>query len=132
MTVPKSVRDVARYTVIGKAETMTKEYNSFVAKMLEKGYNVSAVKNYWNNHSNPYNGINNNFVSPKGYEFELQFHTQESFDLKNGKLHELYERQRVLDPFKDVDEIFKLDFEMNQLSKKLTRPKNIELIGGGN
>lgn len=126
------MRDVTRYTVIGKADTMTKDYNGFVAKMLEKGYNVSAVKNYWNNHSNPYNGINNNFISPKGYEFELQFHTQESFDLKNGKLHELYERQRVLDPFKDVDEILKLDFEMNQLSKKLTRPKNIELIGGGN
>lgn len=124
------MRDILRYTNISNVENQVDVYRKTIEQLIEKGYNISAVKNYWNDHNNPYNGININLLTPSKYEFELQFHTQESFDLKNDKLHKLYEKQRVLDPIKDNDEISKLDVEMDELSSKLFRPKNIESIGG--
>lgn len=124
------MRDVVRYTSVSTPENMTRDINKFVDELKGKGYNISAMKNYWNNSSNPYNGVNANFYSPNNYEFELQFHTKESFDLKNGKLHELYEKQRVLDPMRDFEEINKLTKEMFELSAGLSVPKNIKKIGG--
>jgi len=122
------MRDIVRYTSISDANSQVDDYNKFVEIMKDKGYTISAVKNYWNNPANPYNGINTNFLSPNNYEFELQFHTQESFDLKNGKLHELYEKQRVLDPVKDVEKYRKLSDEMWTLSRNLIKPNDIEKI----
>lgn len=122
-----NMRDVVRYTSISDNENMTKDFNKFVEELKNRGYNVSAVKNYWNNSSNPYNGINTNFFSPKGYEFEIQFHTRESFELKNGKLHELYEKARVIDD-KTSKEYIALQDEMFDLSEALIRPKNIESV----
>lgn len=120
------MRDVVRYTSISKTENMASDFDKFVVALKNKGYNVSAVKNYWNNFSNPYNGINCNFYTPQGYGFELQFHTPESFTLKNGKLHELYEKYRVIDPLSD--EALKLSKEMQQLSESLQRPQDISNI----
>lgn len=56
----------------------------------------------------------------------MQYHTQASFDLKNGRLHELYEQQRL----PDVPEAEKVRLmqEMVDLSAKLQTPPNIELI----
>jgi hypothetical protein len=42
-----------------------------------------------------------------------------------GKLHELYEKQRVLDKVKDRVEIDRLEKEMLDLSSKLKYPQNI-------
>lgn len=121
-----NMRDVVRYTAISSADDLAKNYSTALELMHKKGYTESAVKNYWTNTSNPYNGINTNFISPKGYEFELQFHTKESFELKNGKLHELYEKARVLD--KKSSEVAELNKEMMLLSKRLTSPKDIDSI----
>ncbi len=77
----------------------------------------------WNN---PYNGINTTIVSPDGQAFEVQFHTQESFDIKNGKMHELYGQWRVLpdsDPLKA-----KLKGDMFELANNMTRPDNISEV----
>lgn len=126
---PDSVmRDVVRYTTISSPENMVKDMEAFIAELDKRGYTVSAVKNYWNNLENPYNGINANFLTPEKYEFELQFHTKESFDLKNGPLHEVYEKFRVLDPLSS--EAAKLKNEMDQLSKSLERPQNIDKVKG--
>lgn len=84
------MRDILRYTNISNVENQVDAYRKTIEQLIEKGYNVSAVKNYWNDHNNPYNGINVNFLTPAKYEFELQIHMKESFDLKNGKLHKFY------------------------------------------
>ena len=122
------MRDVLRYTNIANPEEQVEKYLDMIDELKERGYNVSEVKNYWLNEDNPYNGININLLTPSQYEFELQFHTKESFELKNGKLHELYEKRRVLDPIKDIDAIIELDNQMYELSNKLTKPINIEKI----
>lgn len=117
------MRDVVRYTSISTPENQVEDYINILASLEKKGYNKSAVKNYWLNSKNPYNGINTNFISPDGYEFELQFHTQESFDLKQGELHKLYEQQRILP--NGSKEWLKLQEEMTKFSGSLRKPKNI-------
>lgn len=124
------MRDVVRYTALSDSENMVKDVNRFIEELENRGYTISTVKNYWNNPSNPYNGINTNFLTKTNYEFELQFHTKESFDLKDGKLHDLYEKVRVLDPFKDYEEIQRINDEMWKLSNELEKPKNIDKLGG--
>ena len=53
----------------------------------------------------------------------MQYHTQESFELKNGELHKLYELFR--DPATPQAEKEQLYLEMKKLSAKLTAPKDI-------
>ncbi len=119
------MRDVLRYTNVSDSENTVKDFNRCVDKFEGRGYNISAVKNYWNNPDNPYNGINANFITSDNYEFELQFHTPESFELKNGKLHELYEKFRVSD---SADEKASLTNEMFKLSDGLRVPKDITQV----
>lgn len=123
------MRDVLRYTEISNVDSQYSDYCHTMEALEEKGYQISAVKNSWNDPFRAYKGINTNIKTPEGYEFELQFHTKESFDLKNGKLHELYEKQRVLDKEKDIDEWQRLEDEMFELSAKLEYPSQVERIG---
>ncbi len=90
----------------------------------DEGYNIIVIKNSWVDDFNPYNGINTVLESSSGQTFELQFHTKESFDLKNGKLHELYEKARVLNF--ESKEYIELEEKMFQLSSRLKTPKNIK------
>lgn len=122
------MRDVLRYTNISSPDTQVSNYFKMTEELNKRGYNISKVKNYWNNPDNPYNGVNINLITPDNYEFELQFHTAESFELKNGQLHKLYEESCVLDEFKDAKRIIELDKEMFKLSNNLTRPTDIDKI----
>jgi len=98
-----------------------------VKKDLEKrNYKITNVKNFWVSKNNPYNGLNATVRNDYGYIFELQFHTLESFNLKQGTMHGLYERYRVL-PL-DSKEAIELKQKMFELSGDLEIPKNIEVI----
>lgn len=83
------------------------------------------LKNTWLDEMNPYNGINVQIEAPNGQIFELQFHTPESFELKNGILHDLYEQQRCAD---DIDYVMELFIKMKELSDQLIKPSGIENI----
>lgn len=83
------------------------------------------LKNTWLDEMNPYNGINVQIEAPNGQVFELQFHTPESFELKNGVLHELYEQLRCID---NENIIMELVERMQELSNQLVRPNNIKDI----
>ena len=91
------------------------------------GYYTIEIKNYWLDRRSPYKGINTTLRSPDGQIFELQYHTPESFSIKNGKMHELYERQR---PMKDMSskEYQELWNQMLQLSDSVKVPRGIEKI----
>ena len=56
----------------------------------------------------------------------MQYHTQQSFDVKNGLLHKLYEKFR--DPKTSIHEKEKLLLEMRKLSSKIKVPEGVELI----
>lgn len=121
------IRDVLRYTAIADPDILVDSYFKMVEMLKRKGYTETVVKNYWINPHNPYNGINTFVKNSRGYEFELQYHTEESFNLKDGKLHELYEKWRVIED-KSSKEAVSLAKEMAELSAKLKRPKNIEKV----
>jgi len=55
----------------------------------------------------------------------MQYHTEESFNLKKGELHELYEEQRKIND-DESEEYLKIEDAMIELSSKLELPKYIE------
>lgn len=117
-----NIKDVLRYTTIFETDTFGKNYLQMKRRLQDNGFAIKKVKNTWLQ-DGTYKGINT-FIEKDGLVFEMQYHTQESFDLKNGKLHELYEERRLstTSPERRVE----LDQEMYALSKLLKIPNGIE------
>ena len=113
-----------RYTTILNVDTFAKDYLSMKQRLIKEGFEIVKVKNTWLT-DGPYKGVNT-VLKKYGINFEMQYHTQESFDLKNGPLHELYEKRRL--PSTTKAEKYKLDNEMLEISKSLKVPKNIERV----
>ena len=118
------INDALRYTTILNVDTFAKDYLSMKQRRIKEGFEIVKVKNTWLT-DGPYKGVNT-VIKKYGISFEMQYHTQESFDLKNGPLHELYEKRRL--PSTTKAEKYKLDNEMLELSKSLKVPKNIERV----
>lgn len=121
------INDIIRYTYTSSPESMVIKTQTAIEKLEEKSYNTVKVKNYWLDDTNPYNGINTIVQTPKGQKFEIQYHTQESFDLKNGKMHELYEKQRLINDKRSIEYI-ELRNQMFDLSDSLKVPDDIERV----
>lgn len=119
--------DVIRYTYQSSPDKLVNAYKDVHQELLAKGYEQFKLKNTWLIRSNPYKGINSNYRSPDGQRFEVQFHTPESFALKNGELHALYEKWRVM-PNKADPEAVKLSKQMSEMSSKLQVPDRIEEV----
>ena len=62
------------------------------AALEAAGHKVDRVKNYWPRGDN-YSGVNTVLLAPDGLPWELQFHTADSFRVKQ-ETHELYEEMR--------------------------------------
>lgn len=122
-----STNDVIRYTFEADADSLVEKYGQINNVLSEKDYTLVKVKNFWIDKRNPYNGINCIYKSSSGQGFEIQYHTPEGFELKNGRVHQLYEEMRLdgADPKRRME----LMTEMQVLFSKLKRPKGIESIG---
>lgn len=124
--VASKINDAIRYTAIADEESLYGVYNRIVDQLKVSGYEIVNLKNTWFDTVNPYRGVNAVIQSPGGQNFELQFHTPASFDLKQNKLHELYEEFRLsTTPAARREE---LRLQMMQLSQALKRPRNIDKI----
>jgi hypothetical protein len=121
------VKDILRYTYTSNPLEMTDKTLKVIDTHKDLGYNTIEVKNYWVNALDPYNGINTTLQAPSGQKFELQYHTPESFELKNGKMHELYEKQRLISD-SSSQEYMALTDQMFELSDTLTIPTRIEEV----
>ena len=119
------IRDAIRYTTVFKEGDFVTRYKAMQYFLAIKGYKTIIVKNTWKNDS-AYKGVNTFIQNEDGDVFEMQYHTQQSFDLKNGLLHKLYEQFR--NPKTPFHEKEKLLLEMRKLSSKIKVPKGIELI----
>ena len=117
--------DLMRYTSVASPNKLVYNYNISMNNLKKRGFNHIETKNTFNIDNAVYKGINVKLEHAQYGKVELQFHTQESFDLKNGLLHNLYEKQRVSQSY---DEIKSLNEKMIELSSKLTTPKNINKI----
>ena len=123
-----SMKDVIRYTFLVDADS----FGTTVSKMLKEfaffGVDTLVVKNFWLDASNPYNGIN---VQTKilGTAVEVQFHTADSLQVKEEKLHKLYEEYRKVAADSPNSLVAKkLNAEMMRLSSTQQRPAGVETI----
>jgi uncharacterized protein HI_1407 len=119
------IRDAIRYTTVFKEGDFVTRYKAMQYLLAIKGYKTIVVKNTWKNDS-AYKGVNTFIQNEDGEVFEMQYHTQQSFDVKNGLLHKLYEKFR--DPKTPIHEKEKLLLEMRKLSSKIKVPEGVELI----
>ncbi|WP_367568741.1 hypothetical protein [Lacrimispora sp.] len=118
--------DVIRYTYQSSPFTLLESYKSVYKQMSNKGYKTVKVKNTWLDKRSVYKGVNCVFESPEGQRFEVQFHTPESFNLKNGEMHKLYEESRkdTTSPARRAE----LNIKMFELSSQLEIPAYIDQV----
>lgn len=95
-TAADEITDVLRYTFQCDVDTLSSDFSEIREQMESLGYDFVKVKNTLGDATAPYRGVNTKIKTPDGYEFELQFHTAESLEVKEVN-HKLYEEQRVLD-----------------------------------
>ena len=84
--------DALRYTFIIDDDRYISDTDAILKALVEQDYKVEYFRNSWGNDG--YKGINTNLRTPGGYLFEIQFHTQDSFETKEYKTHALYEIAR--------------------------------------
>lgn len=92
----KSVRigDSLRYTAVYNPENLVENYQQVSNELIQKGFTQSRCTNSFGS-SGAYQGINTNWIDSKGHEFEIQFHTPESFRIKSAN-HLIYKNWRRL------------------------------------
>lgn len=96
--VADSIGDSVRYTVIANEKVYTQALDDMYRKLSDAGYKPYKFKNYWDPNmtgSAYYHGVNSNWISSTGQKLELQFHTAESFSVKDKISHKIYEKKRV-------------------------------------
>lgn len=117
--------DVIRYTYQDNALSLADSYKNVAKALRDKEYEIVEVKNHWLNKGNPYNGINCTFRSPENQKFEIQFHTPESYGVKD-RMHKDYEAWRLLKA--SSPEAIALRQKMMEQSKGMEIPANIEEV----
>lgn len=98
----ETVNDVLRYTFILPLESYAEKFHETRERLSELGYRIpeNRIWNAWQtigeSFDRGYRGINITVNSSKKQNFELQFHTEESFRLKT-ETHYLYDELRRKD-----------------------------------
>ncbi len=121
------VKDILRYTYTAPPDKLAGKISESIETYQRSGYNTVEVKNYWLDKGNPYNGVNTVLKAPNGQKFELQYHTPESFKVKNGEMHKLYEEHRALTDSNSAKGAA-LEDKMFEISESMEIPKGIEVI----
>jgi hypothetical protein len=87
------VSDTIRYTFEYRESRYTQGVWMDIERLKGEGFKLHTLKNYWS--SENYKGINSQWIDPDtGQRFEVQFHTQISFDAKE-LTHPAYKRLRA-------------------------------------
>ncbi|MPZ83009.1 MAG: hypothetical protein GEV28_22500 [Actinophytocola sp.] len=121
------MKDSVRYTM-----QVDQDYSGGVQHavdtLVDQGYEPVKFKNFWGGEG--YQGINSMWRDPQtGQVFEVQFHTQDSFDAKMTT-HELYEEARLPDTSPaDRD---RLNRQQDETFNNVPRPPGAENISPNN
>jgi hypothetical protein len=113
-----NLKDSVRYTVETPGEDFAVASKRLVERLADEGFENLQFKNTFG--SSGYQGINTTWRDAgMGHNFEVQFHTPESFTAKS-KTHQLYEQIRLLDP--DSPRVAELRAMQNQVFDAVPRP----------
>jgi len=85
------ISDVLRYTLVIKEADYSRRVPEAMEKLTASGYEVLKFRNAWGGKF--YQGINVQLLSPAGVRTELQFHTPQSYAIKQAS-HGVYEIRR--------------------------------------
>ncbi len=121
------VKDILRYTYASSPIELSGNTLKSIDVYKDMGYNTVEIKNSWMDGLDPYNGINTTIQSPSGQKFELQYHTPDSFKIKDGEMHKIYEKQQSLTDTSSK-EYMDLTDQMFELSDSLEVPVNISEV----
>lgn len=91
MKAGNSIYDVLRYTIIFDFDTYTTQVDNYLTELEDLGYKVVKFKNRWDDVY--YKGINV-YLEYNGLKFELQFHTEENYLIKETYSREPYKLTR--------------------------------------
>lgn len=118
------ISDEVRYTVVFDPADYVTHTRALLDDLKSRGYEINRFRNTWSD-GGAYKGINTQVVNKNGYRWELQFHTDESFKLKNDVNHKLYEQWRKI-PDKSDPEAIRLDEQMTANANALANPPGVE------
>ena len=105
------ISDVLRYTLTCSDADYSAMVPQAMASLTEKGYRVEKFRNAWGGKF--YQGVNVHLVSPSGVRVELQFHTPQSFAVKQAS-HAVYEiRRNPASSAEEVEEATRLSLAYN-------------------
>lgn len=119
------VKDTLRYTMMTTPNDYVQNIKNANNIFKNNHCVITKCRNYWLDNKNPYNGVNILIQDSKGNKFEVQYHTKESFEIKQ-QTHELYEKQRVLE--EDSREYLSLKKQMYEINSKIKIPKDIQEV----
>jgi uncharacterized Zn-binding protein involved in type VI secretion len=122
----QNIGDALRYTMILAEKNYAHGANAVLTDLEKKGHKVLKVKNTWREGAQ-YKGVNSVLQTPDGQKYELQFHTQSSFDTKQAT-HVMYEKVRAEGT--PPEEQAALVGEMSETSKKIPTPPGVQSIKG--
>lgn len=122
------INDVLRYTYIVDNDSFAEDYFTIMNSLEEQGYRPVKIKNTLKDKQAIYRGVNTVISTGNGENFELQFHTEESFDVKQNQNHSLYELFRLSATPESEKE--KLVRQMVENSSAIKTPSGVEMIGG--
>jgi len=112
------IHDGIRYTFLFNRETYTQDLGVATEKLEEAGFTLIVRRNRWGD--DEYKGLNTRWTDPEsGLRFEIQFHTQKSWDTKQQS-HDAYEK--INDTRIPVDERERLRSYQRELSAEVPLP----------
>jgi hypothetical protein len=125
--VAQSITDVLRFTMEFDTSSYADGVRAAIDLLERDGFFVYELDNRWTSPmGGTYRGINVVVRDPAGYLFELQFHTTESFQVKQHENHTLYEERRR--PGCSPDRAQELDIAMAEQWANVPTPDGVAEI----
>jgi hypothetical protein len=122
--VVASVHDGVRYTLEYDDAEYANDVYSDIGRMKDHGFELTRLKSLWDDAE--YKGINSQWIDREaGQAFEMQFHTQASFEAKQ-LTHKAYERIR--NPLTTDEESGELRDYQCEVSSKIPIPMGVSDI----
>ena len=125
---PNRIKDAIRFTTISPDDDFVSNYEKLKSELGKKGYKETECKNYFDEFRKgkvKHKAVQSNFATKDGYEFEIQFHTKASQDVKTKKIP-LYEEVRT--PGISKQRAAKIEKQMEDMANKIPDPKDIYKI----
>jgi len=117
--------DANRYTVLFTPDNTISGMTKVMDEMKGKGYQVIRTRNFWTYGDGTYKGINSVLRDQGGNYVELQFHTDQSIEVKEKQCHPLYKERDETD---DPERYKALTAQMIAIWKEVPVPAGIEAI----